>query len=325
MGPQATVYRRKGIPGQLNGFGPGAGFAVVFDGSMPSLIDYHRVQVFHGARKDRLKSFGASMKVLFDLKHPAQVHFFKDAIRLLQQQGEEVLVTSRDKDETVGCLDALGIEHLCLSRMGRGLGGMGLELGWRTARMLRIARRFRPDVLVARTGITTGLVGKMLRVPSIMFEDTEFAWLQLGLSAPLATLICTGLGYGRRFPGKELRFNAPPHLAYTHPRRFTPSGDVLRRCGIDPHRPYTVLRVKAWRAIHDRGVEGPRDDEIRRLVDVLCVYGRVIISAERPLRADLRPYLNPVPVQEVLHLFAFARLPPQGAGTWTRWNRSTAT
>jgi len=248
------------------------------------------------------------MRALFDLRHPAQVHFFKDLIGVLRRSGDEVLVTSRDKDETLELLDSLAIPHTCLSRMREGLGGMGLELGWRTARMLRLARRFRPDVLVARTGIATGLVGKALRLPSIVFDDTEFARLQIALSAPFATVICTGLGYGRRFGGKELRFNAPPHLAYTHPSRFTPCGDVLRLHGVDPDEPFVVLRLKAWRAIHDRGVRGPSDSEIRRLLEVLKGYGRVIISAERPVPGDMRGCLNPLPTGEALHLLAFARL-----------------
>jgi len=248
------------------------------------------------------------MRALFDLRHPAQVLFFKDLVAALRESGDEVLISSRDKDETIQLLESLGLPHVCLSRMGKGLLGMGVELGFRVARMLRVARRFRPDVLVARTGITIALVGKMLGVPSVVFDDTEFAWLQIALSAPFATVVCTGLGYRRRFPGKELRFNAPPHLAYTHPSRFRPRRDVLVAHGIDPDRPYTVLRVKAWRAIHDLGVRGPGDEELDRLVAALKEYGRVIISTERRLPEPLCRHLNPLPTNEVLHLLAFARL-----------------
>lgn len=176
----------------------------------------------------------------------------------------------------------------------------------RAARMLAVAQRFRPDVMVARTGICTALVGRALRVPSVTFDDTEFAWLQVGLSAPLATVVCTGLGYGRRFPGKERRFNAPPQLAYTHPRRFQPDREVLRAAGI--REPYIVLRVKAWRAVHDLGVGRPRDEDTVRLVETLAEYGRPIITTERPLPPRLTRYLNPLPVEGALHLLAFARL-----------------
>jgi hypothetical protein len=248
------------------------------------------------------------MRVLFDLNHPAQVQFFRYPIRALQDEGHRVLVTSRVKDETTQLLDALGIAHTCLSTAGRGFLGMGVELVRRTARMARLVRAFRPDVMVARSGVVVGPAGWASGVPVVIFDDTEFAWLQIRLSAPFATVICTGLGYGRRFPGKELRFYAPPHLAYTHPLRFTPSAEIVRRHGIEPDEGYVVLRVKAWRALHDAGVKGPPDEEVVRLVRVLQSHARPIISTERSLPPELCALANPLPVEDMLHLLAFARL-----------------
>ncbi|MHC4479634.1 MAG: DUF354 domain-containing protein [Planctomycetota bacterium] len=248
------------------------------------------------------------MRVIFDLKHPADVHFFKDAIAALAAEGSEVLVTSREKDETLELLEGLGIPHTCLSRMGRGLSGMGLELAARTSRMLRLARRFRPDAMVARTGIVVSAVGRALGVPSIVFEDTEFAWLQIALSAPLATVVCTGLGYERRFPGKELRFNAPPQLAYTHPARFRPDPHALRAWGVEPDEPYLVVRIKAWRAAHDVGLIGPEDAELVHMVRALEDHGRPLLSSERELPEALSPLRNPVPAERALDLLAFAQL-----------------
>jgi predicted glycosyltransferase len=248
------------------------------------------------------------MHALFDLKHPAQVNFFRPAIAALMERGHEVMVTSRDKDETVELLGELGIPHVCLSRMGRGLAGMGVELAKRTARMVGLARRFGADVLVARTGITVALAGRILGLPSVVFDDTEFAWLQILLSAPLASVVCTGMGYGKKFPGKQLCFDAPPHLAYTHPSRFVADPAVLRRHSLDPDEPYIVIRVKAWRAVHDIGVSGPAEADVLRLVEAVSEYARPIVSSERPLPPELEQYRNPLPVRDGLHLLALARL-----------------
>jgi len=248
------------------------------------------------------------MRVLFDLKHPAQVLLFKDAIRILLDGGHRVLVTSRGKDETLDLLDELGIRHLRLSEMSSGLAGMGLELAWRTGRLLELACRFHPDVMLAKTGISVAMVGRLLNVPSIIYDDTEFASLQIALSAPFATVVCTGMGYERRFPGKEVRYNAPPHLAYTHPSRFTPDPNLLRRHGVQPDEPYTVLRLKAWHAIHDLGVAGYGPDDMLRLVRRVAEHARPVISAEGDVPDEVAAYLNPVPVRDVLHLLAFARL-----------------
>jgi len=249
------------------------------------------------------------MRVLCDLKHPADVHFFRPLVEALQQAGDEVLLTSRRKDETLDLLDGLGLPHVCISGIGRGAAAMGAELLARTARLVALARRFRPHVMVARTGVCIGLAGRGLGVPTISVDDTEFAWLQVRLSTALATVVCTGMGYGRRFGRKQERFNAPPQLAYTHPARFTPDESVVRAAGLDPAEPYVVVRLKAWRAAaHDFGVRGPRDEEAVQLVESVARFARPVVSSERPLPAELARYANPVSVRDALHLLAFARL-----------------
>ena len=138
-------------------------------------------------------------RVLIDINHPKQVHFFKHLIWKLQQRGDEVLVTSRDKDVTVTLLDSLGIEHQCLSRMGRGMAGLGFELVKRYFRLWRLARRFKPQAMLALTGVAIGPVGAILRVPRLVLEDTEHATLQQKLGLPFATKIFTGTGYQKDF------------------------------------------------------------------------------------------------------------------------------
>ncbi len=248
------------------------------------------------------------MRALFDLKHPAQVRFFEPVVRALTADGDEVLVTSRAKDETLPLLANLGIEHVCLSRMARGHAGMAGELAIRAARMARLARRFRPHVLVARTGVTIGLVGALLRIPRVSFDDTEFASLQLRLSGRLSTIVCTGMGYDLDLGSRQVRFAAPPHLMYTHPSRFHPDRAPLREGALDPAEPPIVVRLKAWRALHDSGVRGPEESEVRNLLRALCRHARPVISSERPLPPGLRRWQNPLAHGALLHLLAAARL-----------------
>lgn len=46
------------------------------------------------------------------------------------------------------------------------MAGMGLELATRTWKLLRIARGFKPDVMVARVGHSVGISGIEIRFPS---------------------------------------------------------------------------------------------------------------------------------------------------------------
>jgi len=249
------------------------------------------------------------MRVLVDVTHPAQVHFFKHVVHAFAAEGSAVLVTSRGKDVELALLDSLGIEHQRLSTLRRGLAGLAVELVERNARMLAVARRFRPSVMVARMGISIGLPGLLLRVPRVVFEDTEHARLQAALSLPFASRIVTGTGYEKDYGRRQVRFRGFPVMAYLAPQRFRPDPEVLRRHGLDPDaEPLLVLRTVAWTAAHDVGLRGTSADELRRVVERLSRFGRVVLSAEGGLPPDLAALANPVPVEHVHHLLALSRL-----------------
>lgn len=248
------------------------------------------------------------MKILFDIVHPAQVHFFKNVIRLLQQRGDEVLVTARKKDIALELLEVLGIECMCISEKGSGLFSLALELVVRNFRLWKIARRFRPDVMVARVGVAAGPVGKVLGIPTVIYDDMEHAKLQAAVGMTFATYICTGLGYYRDFGKRQVRFRGSPVLAYLAPKYFEPDKELLRKERLEPDEPYIFIRTVSWGASHDVGRAGSTENDLSRLVESLSRFGRVIISAEGPLSQPLSQYENPVGVENVHHLLAFASL-----------------
>jgi len=248
------------------------------------------------------------MRVLIDILHPAQVHFFKNLIFKLKRDRHEVLVTAREKDVATHLLDALGIEYHCLSRAGSGPAGKLLELPQRWMRLLRLCRRFRPDVMLAQTGVSIGPVGALLEVPRLALEEAEHARLQQIAGLPFATYIFTGTGYNRRLGARQVRFRGIWVQSYLHPRYFRPNPEPLIAAGIDPDEPYIVLRLVSWSAVHDIGLRGADEREALEALERLSRFGRVIISSERPLPEALKPYLNPVPPQHMHDLLAFASL-----------------
>lgn len=255
------------------------------------------------------------MRVLFDLVHPAQVHFFKNAIGRLKEGGHAVMVTARGKDVALPLLDSLGIEYRSISEKRGGPLGLAREWWVRAARLYRMAKAFRPDVMVARVGVTAGPVGKLLGVPTVIYDDMEQARLQATVGMSLATTICTGLGYGRDFGVRQVRFNGPPVLAYLAPKYFTPDADRLRRCGVNPDDRLIFIRTVAWGASHDVGRKGSRPGQLRWMVERLSKFGRVLISSEGPLPEELAAWRNPVAVEDVHHLLAFAAIALVEGGT----------
>jgi predicted glycosyltransferase len=248
------------------------------------------------------------MRILFEITHPKHAHLFRHAIGALRARGHQVAATARDKDVTVDLLRAWGLDFKVLTALPRaGLLGLGAELLRRDWRLWRFARRFRPDVLVARVGPSAGHVGLLLRRPVIVFEDTEDGTLQQRIAFPFASRICTARHYEKDWGRKHVRYPSFDELAYLHPRRFTPDPQVAADAGLEPGG-YVVVRFVSWRAAHDLGQSGIDAGRRLEVLEALEGYGRVLVTSEAALPAEFERFRLPVAPEDFHHVLAFARL-----------------
>lgn len=249
------------------------------------------------------------MKVLFDLVHPADALFFFHPMRMLEADGVQTLVVSRRKDVLVPLLDDLGVPHRPLTSAGRGIAGLAAELLVRDVLLWREVRDFRPDVLVGFGGVSISHVGKMAGTPSIAFYDTEHAALQIRLALPfISEWHVPNSWRGLEAPRRTFRFAGGKQFAFIHPDYFRPDEDRARRAGWMESQDNFVVRVVTWKASHDWGRSGLAEDRLRRAVDFLSARGRVHISAEGPLPADLEQYRYRHGLVDFHHLLARCRL-----------------
>ncbi|WP_049981148.1 DUF354 domain-containing protein [Halolamina rubra] len=246
------------------------------------------------------------MRLLVDVTHPAHVHLFRNAVETLRRRGHEVRVVAREKDVTLDLLSAYGIEHTSLSRARSGAAGTLREWTGRGLRLLRLARRFDPDVVLSRLNPTAAYVASALGVPNVVFHDTEVAGLLDRVTLPAAAVVATPAAFDRELPTEHLRYRGFHELAYLHPARFEPDADRLRAYGVDPDDPYAVVRLVAMDAHHDRGSEGLPPETVRRLLDGLADHGEVYVSSESPLPEAFAGHAPPVPVDAIHDLLAFA-------------------
>lgn len=252
-------------------------------------------------------SSARGLRILVDITHPAHVHFFRNAIGEWRQRGHEVVVTARRKDLALELLDRYGLAYRDLGAARSGLPGLAFELIVRNARLWKVVRSVRPDVMAAIGGIFIAHVGRLTGVPSVVFTDTENATLSNRLTFPFCTTVCTPRCYEAPVPSaKHVSYAGYHELAYTHPRRFRPDPEKLGTFGLTPGEPYIVLRLVSWGAAHDVADHGFTDavEAVRRLQE----FGRVLISAEAPLPAALEALRLTAPPELVHHLLAGARL-----------------
>jgi uncharacterized protein len=247
------------------------------------------------------------VRILIDILHPAHVHFFRNFHHEMTDRGHEMVITARDKDRSVELLRAYDLPYLEISQQ-RGGYGLALEMGQRTARLLRIMRTAKPDVMTGIMGPSIAVAGRVLGVPAVVFYDTEFAAQTNRVVFPLAHSVCTPDCYQAKVRGRHRQYRGYHELAYLHPGRFRPDPTRLAGFGIGPDEPYSIVRFVSWQAVHDRRELGLAAKQKRHLVEVLQRHGRVLISSEAPLSGDLTEFAVRGPVADIHHLIAHAQL-----------------
>jgi predicted glycosyltransferase len=253
------------------------------------------------------------VRVLFDFLHPTHVHIFKNVIAELGRRGHSTYVTMREKDVARELLDQYAIPYEVISRQRHGV-GLGVEFVERGARLLRAISRFRPDFLVGAMGPSIAPVGRLVRLAGgprprvIVFYDTEMAKLTNSFVYPLADYVCTADCYHGKVYGRHLTYPSYQQLAYLHPRRFTPDPEVVRSLGLEPDKPYFLVRFVSYQSSHDVGVTGISVEEKLALVRALLPHGRVLVSSEKALPAELAELSLRIPASKLHHVMAFARL-----------------
>ncbi len=249
------------------------------------------------------------MKILFDIVHPADVLFFLNPMRLMQARGDVIKTVSREKDVACDLLNQFGLEHEPISIAGNGRIGLAKELIARDWEMLKAVRKFRPDVMLGFGGVAISHVGKLIGIPSVSFYAADTASLQTRITWPFIDHLYVPQAYAGDVPsGRTSRFPGIKELSYFHPENFEVDDGLARANGWDAQVPNYFVRTVSWRANHDLGKSGWSDEILRQLVLKLSARGRVHISSERPLPAEIEKYRYKGAKNQLHHVMAKCEL-----------------
>jgi predicted glycosyltransferase len=255
------------------------------------------------------------MRLLVDIGHPAHVHFFKHFVWQMGKKGHEILIAAKDKEVSLQLLDAYGLKYVGTGSYRKGLALKAIDMlriDWST---FKVAKRFRPDILISQGSPNAAHVSWLLRKPHIAFENTEHSREQYYLYAPFTKTICTPSCFKRDLGSKQIRYDGCKELAYLHPDYFTPDPEVLAEQGLGIGDRYVVLRFISWSASHDFGHSGLSLDLKRQLIRVLSSRARVVITSEAALPAEFEPYRMAVPPEKIHSLLYYATMYVGEGGT----------
>ena len=252
------------------------------------------------------------MKIMIDIGHPAHVHLFKNIIRQREKNGDEIMVTARDKDVVLKLLDAYRIPYHAIGKKQTGTLALAKEWIDREYKIYRLAREFQPDIMLGVLNPATVHVAKLVGAKSIIFNDSEPESIKYPIAdkitVPYTDAIITLTSVHHDYGPKSIRVNSYKELAYLHPNQFMPDSGILRTAGINEGEKYALLRFVAWGAYHDIGQGGFSLEEKRELIAVLEQYMHVYISSELPLPEEFEKYRLPVPPEKMHDFLAYATL-----------------
>lgn len=222
------------------------------------------------------------MKAFFAIQHPAHVHLFRNSIQQLESDGHEIHTLVRENDINVQLLENYGIEHTVVApepKSALHLPLVQLKYEWE---IIRRARRFKPDVLLAVGEPAITHASQLCDARSMLFTDTEHATLQNKLSFPFADRIYTPQCYQDDLGEKQIYYPGFHELAYLHPNRFEPDSSVLDEVGLTTNDSFVILRTVDWQALHDIGDSG-FDDVVDVVTQLEATGAEVLITAEGDL------------------------------------------
>ena len=229
------------------------------------------------------------MKILIDISHPASVHFFKNFTWEMIKKGNQVLFTSRDKDVALKLLQHYKFNYISFGKYRKGILGKILSIISFDLQLIKIAMKFKPDIIFSNGSLYAAHSSFICRKPNITIHNTDIDF-QITFNRPFTSTYLTPESFYRNLGKKQIRFRGYNELAFLHPKYFKPNTSVLKKLSIEENEKYVLLRFVSWNAHDDFGKSGFKIQEIRDIVNKFSLYAKVFISSEYPLPEDLRKY-----------------------------------
>jgi uncharacterized protein len=247
------------------------------------------------------------MRVLIDVGHPSDVHFFRNFYKEMLLRNHEVLFTARNKEVTYKLLLAYNLEFMPYGKNYKTIFGKILGLLTLSYALYHIAKSFKPNIFLSHGSFYATHVAFIMRKPSITYEDTG-NMEQILLYKYFTSAIITPDSFKGNLGSQHLRIRTTKELAYLHPKRFMPDINVLHELKVKKDQKYVLIRFVGWKASHDLGQNGILYKNKIILVNSLSKYARIFISSEDEIPEELMQYKIDISPEKLIDVMYFAHL-----------------
>ena len=249
------------------------------------------------------------MKVLFDIGHPAHVHYWKNLIKILKNNNNEVITIAREKKIIFDLLDYYEIDFISRGKGSNSFFGKILYMFKADFYIYKICKKNKPDLFISFASSYAAHVSYFLGKPHICFNDTEHTdKLHKIFTYPFSKYILTPSTYYNNLGKKHFLFNYTMESFYLNKNYFKPDKSIFDILNLKSNEKYVVIRFVSWNAHHDLGQQGINNEDKIKIIKILSKKYKVFISSEYELPDNLKKYELIVPFNKIHSVLYFSQL-----------------
>ena len=257
------------------------------------------------------------MNILFDLNHPVDVNYFKNAILKLNRQGHEIFITYRPRgklkaiiDFELGQFKPIPIGKHYHSFMNKILGQLH-----RDYEFIKYFKKNDID-LVACFGATSSISAKISGIPFLAFED-DFEYKIPFYHANIFATRHIMPEYIKFSNRRTYKYKGFKELAYLNPRVFTPQIGAIEKLGLNENN-YVFIREISNVSLNYKD----KNKNIIDLVTYIIKKGKkaVISLEDDSLRDKLKEMCVVLkePVEDIYSILKYAQFAISSGDTMAR-------
>ncbi|THU39354.1 DUF354 domain-containing protein [Niastella caeni] len=248
------------------------------------------------------------MKILFDIKHPAQLNLFKGISNELRDENWEVTICYLQRGKLPGIINK---EYAGFNIVPVGSSnGTRWSILWdgnikRTLAFLELIKRENYNICVAASSIPLALACKIAGIPVIQFYDdperTQINRINASLSSQLFFPPIVKENH------KISVFNCLKEWSYLSSKRFQPNEKILRQYALAPHE-YVFVREVSNKSFN---YYNQQDGIVSGFANRINANAKVILSLEDKSYTDCFPQhwtILQEPVEDIHSLIYYSKL-----------------
>jgi len=247
------------------------------------------------------------MKIAFFVNTPAQAYLFITIAKILKEKGHETIILARSYRETIDVLNGMDVNYILYTKSPKSKYTKILLFPYNFLIAYKYLKSFKPDLVIGHS-VDSVFTAQLLKKPSIIFNDNDFAPIQFVMIKPFVNAIITPKCFKGDLGDKQIRVDSFKEIAYLHPDYFSPDKNIFNLMNISPNEKYVLLRFNVFDAVHDTGTKGFSYKEKRELVTKLEKYAKVFISFEGTLPNDMARYSIKIPKHRIHDVLYYAQM-----------------